>query len=54
LYLPILVAVVTFLLTVRLYRVGEREIKKDDRELLLIMNANKKKIKDAWKLAEKK
>jgi hypothetical protein len=54
LYLPALVALVTFLLTVRLYRVGMREIQKDDREFLLIMSANKKKIKEAWKLTEKK
>src|SRR5512138_1645359 len=53
-YLPVLVAVVSFLLAVRLYRVGTREIQKDDRKILLIMGANRKKIKEAWKLAEKK
>lgn len=53
LYLPIMIAVMTFLLTIRLYRVGMREISKDDREFLLIMSANKKKIKEAWKLVEK-
>ncbi len=54
LYLPIVIAMAAFLLTARLYRVGAREIRKDDRELLLIMSANKKKIKDAWKLTETK
>ncbi|HEX2996397.1 MAG TPA: hypothetical protein VHP14_16345 [Anaerolineales bacterium] len=53
LYLPLLIAVVSLLLAVRLYRVGTREIRKDDRKILLIMGANKKKIKEAWKLAEK-
>lgn len=54
LYLPIVVAVVMVILSVRLYRVGIREIEKDDREFMLIMSANKKKIKDAWKFSEKK
>ena len=53
LYLPTLIAVGIFLLTLRLYSVGAKEITKDDREFLLIMNANKKKIKDAWKFTEK-
>jgi hypothetical protein len=34
--------------------VGAREIEKDNRKILLIMGANKKKIKEAWKLAENK
>jgi len=54
LYAPVLIIIVTFILTIRLYRVGSREISKNDREFLLIMSANKKKIKDAWKLTEKK
>jgi uncharacterized protein YacL len=54
LYLPLLITIATFLLTIRLYRVGMREINKDDREFLLIMSVNKKKIKEAWKLTEKK
>lgn len=54
LYIPPLIIVATFLLSIRLYRVGLREIEKDDQEFFLIINANKKKIKDAWKLTEKK
>ncbi len=54
LYVPILIIAVTLLLTARLYRVGMREIKKDDQVLLLVICANKKKIKDAWKLMEPK
>lgn len=54
LYLPILIVLATFLLTVRLYRVGMREVRKHNQEFLLVMSANKKKIKDAWKLTEKK
>ena len=54
LYAPVLIIIGTFLLTIRLYRVGSREIAKNDREFLLIMSANRKKIKDAWKLTEKK
>jgi len=54
LYAPGLIIIATFLLTIRLYRVALREIVKHDREFLLIMSANKKKIKDAWKLTEKK
>lgn len=54
LFIPILITLVTLLLTVRLYKVGTKEIAKNDREILLIMNVNKKKIKDAWKLFENK
>ncbi len=54
LYLPVSITIATLLLTVRLYRVGMREIKKDDQILLLVICANKKKIKEAWKLVEKK
>ncbi|MGB8983361.1 MAG: hypothetical protein WCC12_15920 [Anaerolineales bacterium] len=53
-YLPALIVVVALLLTVRLYRVGTRTIARDDQEFLLIMSANKKRIKEAWKLADKK
>jgi hypothetical protein len=53
LYLPALIIAATFLLTTRLYRVGARAIAKDDQEFLLIMNTNKKKIREAWKLTEK-
>lgn len=52
LYIPITVIVVTLLLVVRLYRVGFKEIAKDDREFLLIMQTNKKKIKNAWEFKE--
>jgi hypothetical protein len=54
LYVPVLIVIATFLLTRRLYRVGSKAIAKDDREFLLIMSANKKMIKDAWKLTDKK
>ncbi|MBN2117818.1 MAG: hypothetical protein JW730_14680 [Anaerolineales bacterium] len=53
LYLPICVALVTFLLTIRLYQVGVKEVNKHNQEFLLVMSANKKKIKEAWKLTEK-
>jgi hypothetical protein len=54
LYLPALIILATSLLSTRLYRVGTQTIAKDDQEFLLILNANKKKIKEAWKLTEKK
>ncbi len=54
LYVPVFVALVTFLLTIRLYRVGMKDVKKHNQEFLLVMRANKKKIKEAWKLTEKK
>jgi hypothetical protein len=54
LYAPMLIVIAIILLTIRLYRVALREIEKDDRDFLLIMNTNKKKIKDAWKFTEKK
>jgi hypothetical protein len=54
LYLPALIVLVTLLLTVRLYRVGTRTIARDDQEFLLIMSANKKRIKEAWKFTDKK
>jgi hypothetical protein len=54
LYLPIVIAVIMVILAIRLNRVGTREIEKDDREFILIMSTNKKKIKDAWKFSEKK
>lgn len=54
LYVPVLIVVATFLLTIRLYRIGMQEVRKHDLEFLLIMNANKKKLKDVWKLTEKK
>ncbi|MBU2611962.1 MAG: hypothetical protein KJ606_13615, partial [Chloroflexi bacterium] len=53
LYVPVLIIIATFLLTIRLYRVALREIAKDNREFLLIMSANKKKLKDAWRFSEK-
>jgi len=54
LYLPAFVVLITLLLTVRLYRVGIKEVRRHNQEFLLVMRANKKKIKEAWKLAEKK
>ncbi len=54
LYLPVVIAVITLLATVRLYRIGMKELKKHDLEIFLVMSTNKKKIKDAWKLTQAK
>lgn len=51
--LAIAIIATSLLLTLRVYRVAIGEIAKHNQEILLIINANKKMIKDTWKLTSK-
>ena len=50
LILPIAIAFISLILSIRLFRIGRREIQKSDQEFFLILNSNKKKILNAWKM----